>query len=133
MGYTVTTHNRRIHAIVAAAAVPTVEAAVVQILGADYAGCLSVPLSATGQSPATYYAASAQVTEAERAAILALLNPAAGVHAWRGLAIAVDSPEDPCVVTDSTNLPDCPSSDMRWTFEACLQSLGLQKIQSGSP
>lgn len=123
-------YNRRIHAIVRADRVTEINSAIVAALGADYDGCLSVPLSATGANPPTHYGASSQETDASRAAILPLLDPAQGVYGWPG-----QTPGDEYTantVTDANNLPACAPSDMRWTFEAAAQSIGLLKIQ-GNP
>lgn len=130
MGHTMT-FDKRIHAIVRADRVTEINATLVVALGAEYDGALCVPLSATGQSPATHYGASSQETEATRQALLPLLDPANGVHAWPG-----QIPGDPVTentVTDSNSLPLCAPSDMRWTWDACLQSLGLQRIRPVPP
>lgn len=124
-------YDRRIIAIVRADRVAEVEAALVALLGPSYASAFTVPLSPTGAAPATHYGASSQETEATRAALLPLLDPSGGVYVWAG-----QIPGDPHTantVTDSTNLPACDPADMRWTFEACLQSLGLQRVQSIPP
>ena len=123
--------DRRIVAIVRADRVADVEVALVALLGPSYAGAFTVPLSPTGQVPATHYGASSQETEATRAALLPLLDPACGVYAWAG-----QIPGDPHTantVTDSSALPAGDAADMRWTFEACCQSLGLKRIQADLP
>lgn len=124
-------HNRRIVAIVSADRVADVEAALVALLGPSYAGALTVPLSPTGAEPATHYAASSQETETTRTALLPLLDPSGGVYAWAGQIPGDEYTAN--TVTDSTSLPACDPADMRWTFEACLQSLGLQRVQSTPP
>ena len=125
------TFDRRIHAIVRADRVTEINAAIVTALGAEYDGCLSVPLSATGANPATHYGASSQETEATRAALLPLLDPSGGVYAWAGQIPGDEYTAE--TVTDSSALPAGDPADMRWTFEACLQSLGLQRVQSTPP
>lgn len=121
----------RIIAIVEAAIAPQVAAMVAQFLD-GYQVEFTTGLSATGQEPATHYVASAQLNEAQRNILLGLLNPDAGIYGWRGLAAGVDDFNGPNVVTDANNLPACAPSDMRWTFEAAAQSIGLLKIQ-GNP
>jgi len=125
------TFDRRIHAIVRADRVTEINAAIVTALGAEYDGCLSVPLSATGANPATHYGASSQETEATRAALLPLLDPSGGVYAWAGQIPGDEYTAE--TVTDATNLPACDPADLRWTFEACCQSLGLKRIQADTP
>lgn len=124
-------YDRRIIAIVRADRVADVESILVQSLGASYTNALTVPLSPTGAEPATHYGASSQETEATRQALLPLLDPAGGVHAWPGQIPGDEYTAN--TVTDSSNLPACDSSDMRWTFEACCQSLGLKRIQADLP
>jgi len=125
------TFDRRINAIVRADKVAAVNAALVQSLGSSYDGCLSVALSPTGNAPATHYGASSQETEATRQALLPLLDPAGGVHAWPGQIPGDEYTAE--TVTDATNLPACDPADLRWTFEACCQSLGLKRIQADTP
>lgn len=124
-------YDRRIIAIVRADKVADVEVALVALLGPSYAGALTVPLSPTGAEPATHYAASSQETEATRTALLPLLDPSGGVYAWGGQIPGDEYTAN--TVTDSDNLPACDPADMRWTFEACLQSLGLKRIQVALP
>lgn len=125
-------HSHRIIAIVAADKVELVAATVANLLD-GYQVEFTTVLSPTGTAPATHYAASAQVTEAQRNTLLALLNPAQGVYGWRGLAAGVDDFAGPTVVTDSSALPAGDPADLRWTFEACCQSLGLKRIQADLP
>ena len=125
------TFDRRINAIVRADKVAAVNAALVQSLGSSYDGCLSVALSPTGNAPATHYGASSQETEATRQALLPLLDPAGGVHAWPGQIPGDEYTAE--TVTDSSALPAGDPADLRWTFEACCQSLGLKRIQADTP
>lgn len=125
-------NDHRIIAIVEAAAAPQVAAVVTQVLG-GYQVEFTTGLSPTGAEPATHYAASAQLDETQRNTLLGLLNPDAGIYGWRGLAAGVDDFDGPNVVTDANNLPTCAPADMRWTFEACCQSLGLKRIQADLP
>lgn len=125
-----TQHTRRIHAVVSDAARAQVNAVVVTLLGPGYDGCLAVPLSPTGDEPATHWACSAQVTEAERDAVLALLDPDSGVAGARGWAAGVDT-DAPLVREGEPVPPDVPAGDIRWTFRRLLEELGLRRIERG--
>lgn len=127
-------YDRRIIGIVSAPLVPAVDAAIFAILGEGYEDNLTVPLSPTGEEPATHYAGSAQMPESQRDAVVGLMNPAAGVYGFPGEAYGVDTPETIAIVTDHAN-PPTPTGEQRlvWDFDAACASLGLQRIVPKMP
>ncbi len=126
--------DRRIIGIVVAPLVPAVNAGIYAILGAGYESNLTVPLSPTGDEPATHYAGSAQMPESQRDAVLGLMNPSAGVYGFPGEAYGVDTPEAVAIVTDPAN-PPVPTGDQRlvWDFDAACTALGLKRIAAKMP
>jgi hypothetical protein len=128
-----TAYNRRIIGIVAVNVAPMVEAGICQILGAGYAGCFSVELSPNGEAPTTHLAGSAQCTEAQRDAVVALLNPAAGVYGFRGLAVGLETAETVPYVDAWPELPDATAEELRWDFDSACASLGLQRVRPPMP
>jgi len=127
-------YDRRVIGIVRAAILPQVNAGIHAILGAGYEDNLTVPLSPTGEEPATHYAGSCQMPEAQRDAVVGLMNPAHGVYGFPGWADGVDDETTAVLVTDPANLPT-PVGEQRvvWTFDAAISSLGLQRIVPKMP
>lgn len=128
------TCNRRVIGIVVAPLVPLVNARIRAILGEGYEDNLTVPLSPTGEEPATHYAGSAQMPEAQRDAVVGLMNPAHGVYGFPGWADGVDDDTTAVLVTDPANMPT-PTGEQRlvWDFDAAAASLGLQRIVPKMP
>lgn len=127
-------YNRRVIGIVTAPLVARVNAAIFAILGEGYEDNLTVPLSPTGEAPATHYAGSCQMLEAQRDAVVGLMNPAAGVYGFPGWADGVDTDETAVLVTDPANMPT-PADGQRvvWDFDAAAKSLGLVRIVDSPP
>jgi hypothetical protein len=126
--------NRRVIGIVAAPLVPTVDAAIRFILGDDWHDNLSLPLSPTGEEPATHYAGSAQMPESQRDAVVGLMNPAHGVYGFPGWADGVDTDETAVLVTDPAKMPT-PTGEQRvvWSPDAAFAAVGLQRVQTPRP
>ncbi len=127
-------YDRRVIGIVVASLGPIVNAGIHAILGEGYEDNLTVPLSPTGEEPATHYAGSAQMPEAQRDAVVGLMNPSAGVYGFPGEAYGVDTPETVVIVTDPAN-PPVPTEGQRlvWDFDAAAASLGLRRIVPKMP
>jgi hypothetical protein len=129
-----TLYNRRIIGIVRTDLVTAVNAGIFSILGEGYESNLTVALSATGEEPATHYAGSAQMPEAQRDLVVGLMNPAAGVYGFPGWADGVDTDETAVKVTDPANMPT-PVGEQRvvWDFDAACASLGLRRVLPKMP
>jgi len=127
-------YDRRVIGIVVAPLVTLVNSRIFAILGDGYEDNLTVPLSPTGEEPATHFAGSAQMPEAQRDAVVGLMNPAHGVYGFPGWADGVDDETTAVLVTDPANLPT-PVGEQRvvWTFDAAISSLGLQRIVPKMP
>lgn len=134
MGHTMTVCDRRVIGIVVAGLVPLVNAAIFAILGDGYEGNLTVPLSPTGEAPATHYGGSAQMPESQRDAVVSLMDPSAGVFGFPGWALGVDTDETAVLVTDPENMPT-PTVEQRvvWDFDAAAASIGLRRIVDKPP
>jgi len=126
--------DRRVIGIVSAQLVPFVNARIFAILGEGYESSLSEPLSPTGEEPATHFAGSAQMPEAQRDAVVGLMSPEHGIYGFPGEAYGVDTPETIAIVTDYQN-PPVPAEGQRivWDFDAACASLGLQRIVPKMP
>lgn len=126
--------DRRVIGIVTAPLVARVNAAIFAILGEGYEDNLTVPLSPTGEAPATHYGGSAQMPEAQRDAVVGLMNPSVGVYGFPGEAYGVDTPETVAIVMDHEN-PPVPAGGQRlvWDFDAAAASLGLRRIVPKMP
>ena len=126
--------DRRVIGIVSAQLVPFVNARVFAILGEGYESSLSEPLSPTGEEPATHFAGSAQMPEAQRDAVVGLMSPEHGVYGFPGWADGIDDESTAVLVTDPENMP-IPTGEQRvvWTFDAAAASLGLQRIVPKMP
>lgn len=126
--------DRRVIGIVRAEIVPQVNAAIHAILGTGYEDNLTVPLSPTGEAPATHYGGSAQMPESQRDAVVGLMNPAAGVYGFPGWALGVDTDDTAVLVTDPENVPT-PADGQRvvWVFDAAAASIGLRRIVDKPP
>lgn len=127
-------YGRRVIGIVTAPLVARVNASIFAILGEGYEDNLTVPLSPTGEAPATHYGGSAQMPEAQRDAVVGLMNPSAGVYGFPGWALGVDDDETAVLVTDSANVPT-PTGEQRvvWDFDAAAASVGLKMIVDKPP
>lgn len=127
-------YNRRVVGIVVAPLVPLVNSRIFAILGAGYESNLTVPLSPTGEEPATHYAGSAQMPEAQRDAVVGLMNPDHGIYGFPGEVYGVDTPETVAIVMDHEN-PPVPAGGQRlvWDFDAAAASLGLRRIVPKMP
>lgn len=127
-------YGRRVIGIVTAPLVARVNASIFAILGEGYEDNLTVQLSPTGEAPATHYGGSAQMSEAQRDAVVGLMNPAAGVFGFPGWAYDVDTDETAVLVTDPENVPT-PADGQRvvWDFDAAAKSLGLVRIVDSPP
>jgi len=134
MGDRVTLYNRRIIGIVAANLVPIVDAKIFGLLGDGHEKNLTIPLSPSGDEPATHYASDGQMTEAQHDAVASLADPSAGVHGFPGWADGVDDDSTAVLVTDPENMP-VPTGEQRvvWRFDAAISSLGLQRIVPKMP
>jgi len=128
------TYNRRVIGIVVAPLVSLVNSRIFAILGEGYEDNLTVALSPTGKEPATHYAGSAQMPEAQRDAVVGLMSPDHGIYGFPGEAYGVDTPETIAIVTDYQN-PPVPAEGQRlvWDFDAAAASLGLQRIVPKMP
>jgi len=126
--------NRRVIGIVVAPLVPAVNAAIRGILGDEWQDNLSLPLSPTGEEPATHYAGSAQMPESQRDAVVGLMSPEHGIYGFPGWADGIDDESTAVLVTDPENMP-IPTGEQRvvWTFDAAISSLGLQRIVPKMP
>ena len=126
--------NRRVIGIVVAPIVPAVNAAIRGILGDEWQDNLSLPLSPTGEEPATHYAGSAQMPESQRDLVVGLMSPEHGVYGFPGWADGIDDESTAVLVTDPENMP-IPTGEQRvvWTFDAAAASLGLQRIVPKMP
>lgn len=127
-------YNRRVIGIVVAPLVPLVNSRIFAVLGEGYEDNLTVALSPTGEEPATHYAGSAQMPEAQRDAVVGLMNPSAGVYGFPGETYGVDTPETIAIVTDHEN-PPVPTGEQRlvWDFDAAAASLGLRRVVPKMP
>lgn len=127
-------NNRRVIGIVAAPLVPLVESRIFELLGDGYERSLTIPLSPTGDEPATHYASDGQMPEAQRDAVVGLMNPAAGVYEFPGWAYGVDDDTTAVLVTDPENMPT-PTGEQRvvWDFDAAAASVGLRRIVDKPP
>lgn len=128
------TCNRRVIGIVVAPLAPLVNARIHAILGEGYEDNLTVPLSPTGEEPATHYAGSAQMPETQCDAVVGLMSPDHGIYGFPGEAYGVDAPETIAIVTDHEN-PPVPTGEQRlvWDFDAAAASLGLRRIVPKMP
>ena len=127
-------YNRRVIGIVVAPLVPLVNSRIFAVLGEGYEDNLTVALSPTGEEPATHYAGSAQMPEAQRDAVVGLMNPSAGVYGFPGETYGVDTPETIAIVMDHEN-PPVPTGAQRlvWDFDAAAASLGLRRVVPKMP
>lgn len=123
-------YNRRIHVIVLDSIKAQAEAGIVALLGdPGYEGCFTVPLSATGDEPATHWAASAQVTQDQRDKLLGILTTTPGVWGYRGVAYGVDDESSVPIVHPGEPHPEgVPDTELRWDFDAVLETLGLKRV-----
>ena len=123
-------YNRRIHGVVVDAVKAGAEAGIVALLGdPGYVGCFTVPLSATGDEPATHWAASAQVTQEQCDKLLGILTTTPGVWGYRGVAYGVDDESSVPIVRAGEPRPEgVPDAELRWDFDAVLEQLGLKRV-----
>lgn len=126
--------DRRVIGIVVAPLVPLVNARIFSILGDEYEDNLVIPLSPTGEEPATHFGGSAQMPESQRDAVVGLMNPSAGVYGFPGEALGIDTPETVAIVMDHENPPVLAEGQrLVWDFDAAAASLGLRRIVPKMP